>query len=106
MEVDSKTKNSVEDRTRTSKHSTIMKNDDGAVWLRGKADKYRNNASKRPPGRCDSARVKRHPGAFTTWPGRFLGKKKRAFCLPRAIEPPPNQIHASYTATALQQQQV
>ena len=36
---------------------------------------YRNNARKRPPGRrCDCARVKRHPGAFTTWLGHFLGK--------------------------------
>ena len=42
---------------------------------------YRNNASKRPPGRYDFAGVKRRPGAFTVWPGRFL-KKKSDFLVP------------------------
>ena len=48
----------------------------------GVLNKYRNNASKRPSGRCDFARVKKHPGAFTAWPGRFLGSG--AFCPPGA----------------------
>ena len=100
MEVDSKTKNSVEDRTRTSKHSTIMKNDDGAVWLRGKADKYRNNASKRPPGRCDCARVKR-------FPEEFLGKNISGL-LPLRGDTKKEEKNTclSHTATAQQKQKV
>ena len=43
---------------------------------------YRNNASKRPPGRCDFARVKKQPGMFTTWQGRFLEKDLGPFARP------------------------
>ena len=42
---------------------------------------YCNIASKRPPEGCDFARVKKKPGAFITWAGRFLGKDLGPFAL-------------------------
>ena len=45
--------------------------------------KYRNNASKRPPGRCDCARVERHtPGRLLGDRGVFWGKISDIFAPP------------------------
>ena len=52
--------------------------------------------------------MKRHPGAFTTWPGRFIERDIGPLRPPGAIQKQNRKKHkhASHTATSLQQQQV
>ena len=64
-------------------------------------------ASKRPPGRCDCVQVKKKPGAFATWPGRFQGNIS-GLLAPQGDTKKQKKTHASHThpATTLQQQEV
>ena len=62
---------------------------------------HRNDASKRPLGCYDFVGVKRRPGAFTVWSGRFLKKCVRHFG-PGAIQKKRDtHTHLTHTATAL-----
>jgi len=70
--------------------------------------RYRNNATRRPPGRCDLARVKKQPGRLLRGWGGFSGKNISSLLPPRGDTKITEKTHASHTrpATTLQKQEV